>query len=676
MNGWLRVIAAAWLLFVFVGCGGGESVAASSQQPLTVTSSGGGMVVSMPLGVVCGDKCTAEFASGTLVRLVAKPSPGYRFTGWVGMCNGDGPICTTTMNGPRKVAASFADSRLALTVSKQGQGSVRSAPAGIDCGSACTARFPEGTNVTLTATAANGYAFTGWSGSGCAGTGSCVVSMSATRAVTATFTASASSYALSVTKSGAGTVTSAPSGISCGSTCSANFAAGTNVTLTAAASVGSVFSGWSGGCSGTGTCIVAMNAAKSVSAAFTGALGGPDGACRDFYGADFALTQGKVIEPWPTTPKPQRGKAQREPSFDTCLVRVTNHAADGVNTFARNDYSRRQAFNTDNTLQLVYAYDGSWHLYDVNSVHKGALKGPGGDAEPQWDPVLTNVLYYVPRDGVGMKLYRLNTDTQASTVVGDFAARLKARWPTANAAWTKSEGSPSADGRYWCFMVDDVAFRGVGIFTWDKQTDSILGMLDLAANERPDNVTMSPTGDYCVSTGTAKGTMAYSRDLKQSKQIRTGGEHADLALDANGEDAYVSVDYAGQGMVFFTNINSGKRTDLFPTYIDSTATAYHFSGKAFRRPGWVVMSAHGEYSSTGPYKQQWMHRKVMIVKLAANPTIYNLSSTRVAYNGYWTEPQASVNRDLTKIVWTSNWDIDTELDVDTYMVQIPASTLK
>jgi hypothetical protein len=77
-------------------------------------------------------------------------------------------------------------------------------------------------------------------------------------------------YPLSVSKTGtgSGTVTSAPAGINCGSTCSANYSSGTWVTLTASAGSGSTFAGWSGPCSGTGTCMVSMAAAQSVTATF------------------------------------------------------------------------------------------------------------------------------------------------------------------------------------------------------------------------------------------------------------------------------------------------------------------------------------------------------------------------------------------------------------------------
>ena len=79
-------------------------------------------------------------------------------------------------------------------------------------------------------------------------------------------------YALSVAKggSGSGTVTSNPSGINCGSTCSASYASGTTVTLTAAPASGSTFAGWSGACTGTGTCIASMTADRSVTATFNG----------------------------------------------------------------------------------------------------------------------------------------------------------------------------------------------------------------------------------------------------------------------------------------------------------------------------------------------------------------------------------------------------------------------
>ncbi|MFH2068282.1 MAG: type II secretion system protein [Candidatus Omnitrophota bacterium] len=76
-----------------------------------------------------------------------------------------------------------------LIVNKTGDGSgtVTSNPSGIDCGSTCNYDFDDDTEVTLTAEAAGGSTFTAWSGEGCSGTGTCVVTLSEDREVTANF---------------------------------------------------------------------------------------------------------------------------------------------------------------------------------------------------------------------------------------------------------------------------------------------------------------------------------------------------------------------------------------------------------------------------------------------------------------------------------------------------------
>jgi serine protease AprX len=158
----------------------------------------------------------------------------------------------------------------AVTVTKAGSGSgtVTSSPPGISCGTTCSAPFTSGSAVTLTAAADAGSSFTGWSGD-CSGTGACTVTMSAARSVTATFTAQPRTLTVTKAGKGTGTVTSSPAGISCGATCSAGFANGSSVTLTASAATGSTFAGWSGsGCSGKGTCTVTMSANRSVKATF------------------------------------------------------------------------------------------------------------------------------------------------------------------------------------------------------------------------------------------------------------------------------------------------------------------------------------------------------------------------------------------------------------------------
>ena len=73
---------------------------------------------------------------------------------------------------------------------------------------------------------------------------------------------------VSTTGPGSGTLTSAPAGIDCGTDCTQDYDDGTSVTLSHAAAADSVFNGWSGDCTGSGACVVAMDQARSVSARF------------------------------------------------------------------------------------------------------------------------------------------------------------------------------------------------------------------------------------------------------------------------------------------------------------------------------------------------------------------------------------------------------------------------
>ena len=161
-------------------------------------------------------------------------------------------------------------SKKTLTVTKVGSGTVGSNPAGISCGTTCTASFLTGIDVTLTASAATDSVFQSWSGA-CSGSApTCTVTMNRSRNVTATFAAlPPPNYVLSVATSGSGTITSNPAGIDCGSSCSASFVSGTAVTLSAVTATGNTFSGWGGACSGAAnTCTVDMTTARSVTASF------------------------------------------------------------------------------------------------------------------------------------------------------------------------------------------------------------------------------------------------------------------------------------------------------------------------------------------------------------------------------------------------------------------------
>jgi phospholipase C len=294
------LVSSISLCMLAAGCGSGKSGTTTPPPPpppssfqLTVTppsvSNSGttsGTVTSTPAGINCtgstsgsdnSGQCVATFATGTQVTLVATAATGYAFTSWSGGgCSGIGN-CVVTLNSAMTVTPTFtAATTYPLTVVLQpaNSGTV-TGTSGINCPGVCTANFPSGTSVTLTETPATGYAFVGWSG-GCSGTGTtCSVTTAAgATTVTPTFQSNATSYSLTVSVLGSGTVTSSPAGINCSTpTCSATFPANTPIALSETAAAGYTFASWGGACTGTGNCSVTLSAAASVTANFTPNIG-------------------------------------------------------------------------------------------------------------------------------------------------------------------------------------------------------------------------------------------------------------------------------------------------------------------------------------------------------------------------------------------------------------------
>ena len=248
-----------------------------TQRTLTVSTAGGGSstgTVTGP-GITCihgsdpGD-CSETYADGEMITLTASGTGGSTFTGWSGACTGTG-TCNLTMSADRAVTATFADpvsTPRTLTVTAPTNGSIEGT--GIDCPGDCTETYPTGTLVTLDAVADPGYEFGSWTGA-CASDpdDSCEVTMSANRSVGASFSA-AGSFDVTVDLDGTGTGSvTGTNGFSCPATaCSKSYAPGTTVTLNASPASGSTFVGWSGDCTGTGSCVVVTSEDQFVTATF------------------------------------------------------------------------------------------------------------------------------------------------------------------------------------------------------------------------------------------------------------------------------------------------------------------------------------------------------------------------------------------------------------------------
>jgi len=133
---------------------------------LQITTEGNGQVNfnNGEADVACETNCAQNFITGTIVKLIPKPATGYKFNGWNEDCknriseNGD-----ISINSNINCIAYFIPKVYTLTVNVAEGGTVTNF-AEINCGTACTANYPYGTEVTLISESHEGYQFVDWNG--------------------------------------------------------------------------------------------------------------------------------------------------------------------------------------------------------------------------------------------------------------------------------------------------------------------------------------------------------------------------------------------------------------------------------------------------------------------------------------------------------------------------------
>ena len=256
----------------------------------TVKSSGNEVDCTLTLSSPSG-RCDIAFTPGAAVKLTAAPATGWQFTSWGGACAASTTVtCDLLMTADLQVTVTFTRTLTTLTIAGggTGEGTVESTDAAkiINCAitgtntstTGCSAQVPFETNVTLTARPQANSTFESWSLASCTGTGPCVVPMTTSRTITATFKGTRAQVTVTGQGTGDGLVTS--DGMSCriakgavavAAECLTTAPLGGTATLTAVPQNGSLFSGWSvASCPATSlTCAVPVSGPTSVSARFT-----------------------------------------------------------------------------------------------------------------------------------------------------------------------------------------------------------------------------------------------------------------------------------------------------------------------------------------------------------------------------------------------------------------------
>lgn len=387
----------------------------------------------------------------------------------------------------------------------------------------------------------------------------------------------------------------------------------------------------------------------------------------------------------PSLDEPSARAPFRDPVFGSCLVRVTDRTADlspdDPSAGLKNEYSRVQSFNADGSRLLVRGIEATWYLYDADSLLPLA-ELPLRD-EPRWDAADPDLVYF--SDETRLMSYNVATGEQAPVheFVDDFPDEALA------AVWTRYEGRPSSDSRYWGLMAEDGDSEAIAFLVYDRQADEVIASRDVrgvpGVEEGIDHVTISPLGSYFIASfdrycehgqlgddAHPCGLMVYDRDLTNGRSLLRIVGHYDVALDAEGREVIVFQDI-DEDSISMLDLASGVVTPLWPIDFSHTAIGLHFSGCALERPGWALVSTH----DGDPAAYTWMDDQVFAVELKPGGRVVRLAHTHSLVDesqehDYWAEPHASVNPDFTRILFTTNWGRSGTGEVEMFLIELPS----
>ena len=384
--------------------------------------------------------------------------------------------------------------------------------------------------------------------------------------------------------------------------------------------------------------------------------------------------------PQPEISEPLVGVQITDSVFGTTFQRLTDARAAGLDGVFP-DYSKRQAWNADETLLLLRTGDGEALLYEGRTYQFLKRLEVGGE-DVFWHPTNPLLLYYNPDNA----LHSFHVFTGEDLTLHTFAA-----YDFAN---TRGEGNLSNDGRYYALVgqkynqqTGEVRFQDLILF--DLILNQVVNTLALPSNLPDfDWVSISPGGNFIVvdyasvETGPFRGVEVYDLEFQRLWQQPLGSGHSDLGLDAAGEEVLVIGVYEpepNRNYIKKYRLSDGQETVL----LDMDWSFYnHISCRNEARFDWCLVSTYDGEGRLEDSTSSWLpfEDEILLVKLDGSQEVRRLThhhSRRFSpqtpdsdTSVYFAEPHATISRRGERVVFGSNWrqDISQTSSVDAFVV--------
>jgi len=336
-----------------------------------------------------------------------------------------------------------------------------------------------------------------------------------------------------------------------------------------------------------------------------------------------------------------------DPSRSIDMVRISDAVAFGVPEGAgalKHAYSKVQAWNSDMT-KLCIGFTRILDATDYSLVK--SLVYPGGYfTDGRWSNTDPEIRYFCWNDN----LLKINVITDQIDTLHNFTGY--------NATIGPYEGNISQDDKY-VIVTNDTVVNGHSCGNraalFDLQTNTVVSSKHFGGAGF-DWVTITPWNDYiAVSNHESGKTELYDLDFNFVKVLIENQQHADFALDTNGDEVIVQVI-----PLSMTRLSDNHFTDLIK---DATICGWensnpnisgHVSGRNFNYPGWAYISV--PVTECGNGNGYYYATEIFAIKLDESQTIRHFGYSRSSHIASGSTTVASVSPDGTKVIYNSDWN--------------------
>ena len=447
--------------------------------------------------------------------------------------------------------------------------------------------------------------------------------------------------------------------------------------------------------------LAASGNSPASSAAPAGSVGTSSDPC-----AGVRVTDKQLVAYSPLA-KPAKGQAVTDPDFGVTIRRITDVRGDWNLNVVVPPYPTIAAWNADESLLLLYATSPrpgassspGWALFDGKTyAFKRWLSIRPADIEQfYWDTTKPDVLYYVDRQT--MELIRYHVSSGSRDTVHDFTKDVKGSGALASACssvWHVGGGEDPFS------MSQDNDLIGLGCALTSKGRNGATnfagfsyrfstGAIGSPVTAEAVVPQATPSGRHTLYYGQTSGSVEQVLDPLTNNVIHTvrlnGAEHSDMLMNAAGQDIVASAQYdgpSGDGSLLIGNLDTGEVSTIIgkskgDPYPPSGTLV---SGRAYKVPGWVVVSTTGRIKRTETYLDQ----EVLLANVDTNK-ICRVAHHRSTGNwddakqsNYWAQPNATPSPRGTRILFASDWGAaapgaavtaDPTAAIDTYVIELP-----